>query len=251
MNINSISCYNNNQNLACKKPNTVTSFKSTMPVKVFIDGLPSGDKTNIDRGIKKLYSILFNPKKNDLETEISNKFLNAIKDFKPEIPCPSEERKIFITSSSIDEKNYMFTGPEAEKLSEIGHKLGISIRKGKEKNIPKTFETKSTRKEYIEQIKNFVQPKSKTLITDKNKNKMGLCIFTTSNGKFGKKSFNLTLDDIKFRKIEESISEQTPPKPQTTAKPKNPSKKNIVADFPAMAPKKINVDENGQGTLFD
>lgn len=202
MQINSINNSNYKQTLTCKKP----SFKSVIPVKVFIDDLPSTDLRNINRGILRLYKILSKSVKNNTELEMKTKFLEHVKDFK--LPNSSQAKKASITSSHDFGKFYLFTGPEAEKLADMSDEIGYAQRDGLiNHDTSRTFEAKTRKKEYFEQIKKFINSKAKIrekinpTTKEYEGEEIGLCIFTTSKGTPGKKNFRLVLDKIAFRKI--------------------------------------------------
>lgn len=206
MQINSINNYN--QNITCKKP----SFKSVIPVKVFIDDLPSTDEKNINRGILRLYNIIFKPAKNKFDSEIKTKFVQFIKDFKE--PSGSDVKKRCLTSSNDNGKFYLFTGPEAEKLGDLSDEIGWAQREGLIKHdTSKTYEAKAKKKAYFDQIKRFINSNARirerfnTETRAYEGNEIGLCIFTKSKGTPGKKNFKLVLDKIVFRKIQNAPKE--------------------------------------------
>lgn len=251
MNINSINSINFNvkqNNNTRKNPN----FKSIIPVKVFIDGYPSVDHKNLSRAVRALSEILFQPaQNNEMAKTIKQMFVKYDRDFRH--VDGSGDKSQVIRNKTYNGVAYLFTGPHAEQLDEIGRQIGPAKSRGLDNfGTTKTFEAKARAREYFEKIEQFINSNSKSKIRESINSEtasyqgqeLGLCIFTKSQGKPNKKGFKLVIDGIKFRRIENDVPKvaETTKKPailsgSTPVKSKSRSgRKKSNPDWPAQAP---------------
>lgn len=236
MQINAINNSNLNQNT------TTTSFKSVIPVKVFVNNyIASNERTNY-KAFRELYRILRKPK-NDSEQTIRTKFIRTVQDYK----IHTKPNKKLITSSCIDGQFYIFTGEEADKLAEYSHKIGLAQREGLERsNTSDTYEANIKKQEFFKFAKKLISSNAqlKELKSVDGKvfwgERLGLHINAESTGLPGKKGYKFEIITAPFRHIKENFSKAAEQPAKTEVKPTSSKKtrgKKKTADWPARAPK--------------
>lgn len=193
--------------------NSNVSFKSVVPVRVFIDGMETIDKKNIKSACRQLSNILAGATK---RYDISDTFAKFDPDYKsyfaktgyPKItsgekPQPSDFFRCIDGGSQM----YIFTGNEAFKLRELGKKIGTNRTESKHRNIQNSFDLHTAKRLYANTIMNFLRS-TKLRITEYFDNLTGtrygrpvtLNINLTSNGKYGLSTFKMNIDSIEFNK---------------------------------------------------
>lgn len=193
--------------------NSNISFKSVVPVKVFIDGMETFDKKNIKSACRKLSNVLAGTTK---RLDISDTFAKFDPDYKsyfartgyPKItsgenPQPSDFFRCIDGGSQM----YIFTGNEAFKLRELGKKIGSNKTECKHRNIQNSFDLHTAKRLYGSTIMNFLRS-AKLRITEGFDNLTGikygrpvtLQINMSSNGKYGLSTFKMNIDNIEFSK---------------------------------------------------
>lgn len=181
--INNININQQNQN-ARKNPN----FTSVIPIKVFIDGEKCTDISLIHRAIRALVKIVTKPAGNNTNANtIRQVFLTLDHDasFFNGVVRP-------IRNGLYRDISYLFTGQHATRLDELGKLIGRAKAKG---NDPRDIQVN-----YFNEIKQLINPQLTERIQYQGK-KIGLYIFTRSEGTPNKKGFKLMLDKIEARRI--------------------------------------------------
>lgn len=261
MNINSVSITNLSNN-KYNNPN----FGSIIPVKVFIDGDPSVSKANTARALRQLTSLLF--EQSSSTDAVAIKAKKTMEKFDKDYVDPKGEGKkhSLFRNRSLNGMSYFFTGKQAEQLNLIGKQIGPAKGRGLDDyNTTETAEAKALGSQYAKIVWTFITANSKFKIRESidpvtggyKGNEIGLCIFTESNGRVGKRDCKLTIKDVLFRKIVPVPPDQISPSRQTakkaaqsavkevkagensteTKKRKSSGRKKPDADWPARAPK--------------
>ncbi|HNW25787.1 MAG TPA: hypothetical protein PKI94_03255 [Candidatus Gastranaerophilaceae bacterium] len=186
------------------------NFTSVIPVKVYIDGLPSVDRKNIQKAIKALSNILVHGSKGKEQSKnIIKIFINAVKDFKflPGVEEPGRCLRNYIFKKEVDA--YLFTGSEAWNIDALARKIGPAKSKGLDAyGTSKTFEASARGNSYFDKILEYIKnPKLRLKEVKETGNgpmigdPMRLNVFMTSSGEYGKSNFKLNLENIGFENI--------------------------------------------------
>lgn len=235
MNINNI-----NTTLSQNKyKNSVSSpsFSSIMPVKVFIDDLPSTNRSNAKRAIRGLSKILFNSAKNENDKAIKESFSKYDRDFR-HIDDEGDKSKWLRNLPQKGGISYLFTGPQAEELDALGRKIGPEKNIGLQKlGTARTFEARAKAHDYFNQIKKFIESHNGAWIRESinpqtgiyEGKELGLCIFAKSEGVYGKRGFKLNIDKITFRKIDSAPKPVVEKVPQADKPPAQPNQETTAA----------------------
>lgn len=191
------------------------SFTSVVPVRVFIDGLETFNQKNIKTACHQLTSVLVGPAKNneknlaiirefakhDPDYNINYGFYGYPKKFNKKSIQPSEYFRCIADNNNC----FIFTGPQAEKLKELGKALGAEKIACKTRNIKNSFDLQAAKRSYRFMIGNYIKStklKIKETFDEKTRQKLGkpveMIINMTSNGKAGLKTFKMKLADISF-----------------------------------------------------
>lgn len=179
------------------------SFKSVIPVKVFIDNSRSVEYPNIKKSIRALSKILTTPTMGDAKlVDIKLKFINAVNDFYSPFGVKPNGRVIRNYINKDTGEAYLFTGEHAEVLNKLGKKIGPEKSIGLERaNTSSTFEARDEAKSYFDKIKEFINNPEFRLKTKDGADETGLHIFNTSEDRPHKKGFKVNVNYIAFRKV--------------------------------------------------
>lgn len=192
------------------------SFTSVVPFRVFIDGMETFNKQNLKYAAHKLTATLAGPAKND------NKKLQIIRNFAKHDPdyniefgihgYPKRKNKKNIQPSDYfrcifdKEGSFLFTGPQAEKLQELGKSIGSEKVCCKSRKISNSFDLQAAKHYYGFVIGNFMRSaklRIKETFDPLTRIKAGkpveMHINMSSNKKYGMKSFKMQLDSIDFK----------------------------------------------------
>lgn len=195
-----------------------TSFKGTIPVRVFIDGMETFQEAPIKNAARQLTTILAGPLHgNEQGLHIARKLAGvdpdyninrAIHGFKlPEKWKKATPSDFFRLLKSDDGKFILLTGHQGEQMANLGKALGIARGEAKERNCSNSFDVIVAKRNYESYMKNCLK-NLKLRITEifnrNTKQKIGapieLNIHMTSNKKYGKSTFKMKLSDISFSK---------------------------------------------------
>jgi hypothetical protein len=211
MKVNSVNSTNLQQNKT--KIQAELSFTSVLPARVFIDGNPSTDAENIKRAVRALSEILFKPSNDSKTAEIKHVFSEYDRDFHSVESAEDKSNVLRTRVLRSDGISYLFTGPQAQKLDELGREIGPAKAKGlRIFGTTKTFEAMSKVRDYFGKIRQFIDSNMVSHVHERinpqtrayEGEKLGLHIHAKSEGTPGKKGFKLTIDNIFFRKIKEN-----------------------------------------------
>jgi hypothetical protein len=203
MNINTVSNLSNTK--LCIQP---PSFKSIIPCKVFIDGNICSDVKKTNKTVRELSNVLFQPQPNQSAQKIKQIFSRFDRNFRYVDKTVSKGKTI--RNRCFSEVSYLFTGPQAEQLDELGRKIGKAKAIGRKfLGTTKTFEVMCQGQKYFEQIQKFINSNSRAKIRESinpetgayEGNEIGLHILAKSEGMPDTKGFKLIINDIVFRKI--------------------------------------------------
>ena len=196
-----------------------TNFCGVIPVKVHIDGKEAVDSINIQKGCRKLIETLAGPIEQDTEKQrIAKIFAHYDKDYnynraQKGYKCTVKEygRAVKKTASdffrflSLHNKHFIVTGKMAEEVAERGKRLGKAKGLANEANISDSYEVMAAKRIYGEYIYKIINNRGLRVregydhVTKQNTgDETILNIFLKSNGKYGKSTFKLTLDNIVF-----------------------------------------------------
>lgn len=189
------------------------NFTSVIPVKVYINGLPSIDRKNIQTAVRSVSKILIHGPKNDEQSKnIIKIFMNFVKDFKylPKVEEPGRCLRNYIFNKEAEA--YLFTGAEAWNLDALARKIGPAKAKGLDAyGTTKTFEASARGNSYFDKILQFIKAPKLRLKEIKEasngavaEHPLRLNIFMTSRGEYGKSNFKLNLENINFERINTS-----------------------------------------------
>ena len=183
------------------------NFTSVVPLKVFIDGMPSTDVANVKKAVVATAKILTSTANgNQKSLSMIRKFIKYDRDFSYNAGgCKSGE---LIRNTVSQGEAYLFTGEHAKVLNELGKKIGPVKSQGLAQfNTTKTFEANTFAKNYFDKmrdflsypkirIKEFINPKTRAYEGEP----MELHIHAKSKGQMGKAGFKLDIDAIDFSK---------------------------------------------------
>jgi len=221
------------------KANNV-NFTSAVPLKVFINGLPSTDVANIRKAVVATSKILTSPANADQKSlSIIRKFIKSDRDFS--YTDGGVKSGVLIRNIISQGQAYLFTGEHAKILNELGKKIGPAKSQGLAQfNTTKTFESSTLTKNYFDKIREFLSYpliRVKESINPKTRMYEGdlleLNILAKTEGKAGKNGFKLVIDDISFQPIKKlqvivaEPAEKAIPAPINT---KNKRKKAVNPD---------------------
>lgn len=188
-----------------------TKFTSVVPMRVYINGKPSADAANIRRATRLLTKVLKGPSgDNEHARHIVKTYAKYDKDYDYRSGClgyNSPTGSLF--RNYIDRTQaYFLTGKQAMEIEALGRKIGPAKSDGLYRlGSTKTFESKSRINDYYDRIKYFIQNpvlrirENISPTTNAYEGKpLTLNIYTVSDGNYGKKGFQLLLDDIDFSK---------------------------------------------------
>ncbi len=186
------------------------NFTSVIKTQVFINGSRALSEKNIRRGIRATQTILTNPAEGNAKLiAAKQEFCKYVKD----LNYFGEKSKYIgnVIRNVIDDKlgiGYIFTGAQAEKLDELGRKIGPEKHKALDvMGTTESFESGIFIKKYFEQINDFINRgvlRVKEHLNPQNNSYSGdemiLKIYTKSSGMYGQKGFKIEFDGIKFEK---------------------------------------------------
>lgn len=195
-------------------------FTGVVPVRVFIDGHEALDSTNVQKGCRKLIETLAGPLKDDIHAQhIAKKFANMDKDYNYSRAVNGYKSKVFEKGRLVKRtasdffrfissrgKNFIITGPQAEKLAQAGKALGHAKADANHTDAKESFELYQTKRIYGDLINKMTTNRALRIregyetTTRKNTGRETLLnIFLKSNQKYGKKNFKMEIDNIEFR----------------------------------------------------
>ena len=195
------------------------TFSGVVPVKVHIDGKEAIDSVNIQKGCRKLIETLAGPIEKSPEKQRLckifaqfDKYYNFNRALKGYTCYISEYGRLvkktashFFRYVNWRDKNYIVTGRPAELLAESGRGLGLAKSIANSSNHPDSYEVMYAKQIYKDNINKIISNRGLRIregfdrLTRKNTgDETILNIFLTSNGKYGKSTFKLKLDNIMF-----------------------------------------------------
>ena len=195
------------------------SFTSVVPVRVRIDGLETFDEKVMRSACRQLSNILAGPTKETETKKIA--IIRKFNSFDPDYNLlfgisgyPKKFNENNIQPSNYfryvrDEQNrdFFISGPQAEKLEELGHNIGTERKACKQRNIPNSFDLNVAYGSYWAAIKHFLRSKQLRLTESYNPmnnrrlgNPVTMFIDMASNKKYGLSTFKFKLSDISFEK---------------------------------------------------
>jgi len=197
---------NLNTNPNSKSPN----FTAAWEVRVFINGDRSIRTSNIRRGLREAQHILTNPANGDEKLKaIKSTVLTHVKDLQYYGGKTTNIGEII--RNIVHEKQgvgYLFTGPQATKLNELGKLIGPEKHAGLEVlGSTTTFESKVAVKNYFAKVEDFINNRVIRVKESINPDtglyqgdEMILNLYTTSIGEPGTKGFKLNIDSAVWEK---------------------------------------------------
>ncbi len=195
-------CVNNNNNI---------SFRSVVPVRVFIDGMETRDSKLIKSACHKLSYVLAGPPNSKSDEIIIRKFAQHDPDYMLHFALngyPKDKSQKALHASDYfrfilkDGKTYLFTGAQAEQLKILGKSIG------KEKSIGKTYKNNSfdlfvSQKNYFNAISDFIKAsrlRLKKTFDIYTHERIGqpvtLHLQLSSNKKYGRSAFKTEVESI-------------------------------------------------------
>lgn len=134
------------------------SFGKVIPVKVFINGLPTTNVENIKEAVKQAVKIL---QKHDTKHPEADTFVRTFKNNVPDYSIPDEK----VNSSNPIIRNlinemyqFLFTGPQVGELHKLAKSVGIARREGVELvGKAKTYESLQKGKDYRSKAVEFIK----------------------------------------------------------------------------------------------
>lgn len=210
MNINSVSSLNTNinQNNTCKKLRINPNFTSVTPAKIFKDGVLVTDEKTFRKTIRAFFKELtqYRYKVGDAKDSIISKFKEVDKQFNLNFDDNGK-----ILREYVNKKDYVsngtfhfFTGGHAEKLDELGRKIGL-VKAGYSQ-----ASLSDIKKDYFNKVKAFLTYEGARLgksyddaKSAYNDEKVGMHILV-KEVPINKRNSKLVIDDIKFRNIIEN-----------------------------------------------
>lgn len=196
------------------------NFTGVIPVKVYIDGKEAIDSTNVQKGCRKLIETLAGPVKKDSNTQnITKKFAQMDKDYDYSralngYKCKVSEKGRLVKKTASNffrfinhrGKNFIITGPQAERLAQAGKELGHAKADANLTDAKDSFELYQAKRIYGDLINKITTNRALRIregydtTTRKNTGRETLLnIFLKSNQKYGKKNFKMEIDNIEFR----------------------------------------------------
>ena len=179
--------------------NTNPSFKGVVPVRVFIDGMETFDKSLIQSSCRQLGNILTKEPKTDKAKLIMEHFEKYDPDYSPKMKFPSKPSD-FIRSVIDRGKAFITTGPQTEAIQKYGKMIGEEKRICKERRVINSYDLMVAKKNYgriISDILSYAQFRMAES-TENLWKPVTLNINMKSNGKHGLSTFKTQLDSIDF-----------------------------------------------------
>ncbi len=197
------------------KINYNPTFTSVIPVRVFVDGVETFNNKNIKSACHQLTNILAGPANNEKKVNIIKEFAKYDPDYIIEYGYrgyPKKQNSKVMHPSDYfkcitqNDKNYLFTGVQAEQLSTLGKEVGKEQKFCKQKNILNSFELRVAKSKYFNAILKFIKSvklRIRERFEQPTKIKSGktieLIINMDSNKKYGLSTFKMKLNEIKFQ----------------------------------------------------
>ena len=195
------------------------SFTSVVPVRVRIDGLETFDEKVMRSACRQLSNILAGPTRESETTKIAT--IRKFSSFDPDYnllfgisgyPKKFNEKNIqpsnyFRYVRDKNNRDFFISGPQAEKLEELGHNIGIERKACKQRNISNSFDLKDAYGTYWAAIKFFLSRKQFRMTESYNPldnrrtgSPVTMIIDMVSNKKYGLSTFKMKFSDISFEK---------------------------------------------------
>lgn len=199
------------------------SFTSVIPTRVIIDGKEAVTKEFMQAGCKKLIEILAGPIKNNEKAQNIARQVAVIDrdyDYSRAVngyTCHVYEygkhvkktASNFFRYMNINGRDFLITGPQAERLSKTGQQLGRAKAMAKAKGLKENVETieiyqaKRTYSELINKLANNKALRVREGYDSSSKinkgNETVLNIYLSSNRKYGKSTFKMDVDKVEFK----------------------------------------------------
>lgn len=193
------------------------SFTSVVPIRVFIDGMETFNPKMIKSACRQLTSTLAGPaKKNGKNFDIIREFAKFDPDYKLELgyhgyPKKWNQKTVqpsdYFRCIADNDKSYLFTGLQAEKLKDLGKAVGDEQQACKARKLVTSFDLQVAKKNYGFTIANYLRSTKlrlteafDRLTKEKSGSPVELNINMSSNGKYGLTTFKMKLDNINFLK---------------------------------------------------
>src|SRR5574344_942147 len=180
------------------------TFTSIIPTRVFIDGKESLNEKNIKAACNKFISLatkkyktgshdslMVNLASRDPDLNLYDIFDAMVKSYK-KLPASNFIRLIFENN-----KTYIATGKQAEKLLELGKAVGANKNVCKDYGRTDSFELSSAQRAYGDYIKSIINNNKIALTEGYNTQKqrigrpLSLNILMKSNGRYGHSDFKM------------------------------------------------------------
>ncbi len=177
--------------------NNRQNFTAVIPIKVKIDGKVAANEENIKRGIR-LASKVFNGPIQGLSIEEKNIARTLSQIDKSYKFTNAWAEKVYLVRNLVDKTTaYLFTGIHAEKLGQLGKKIGPAKSNAIARfGNSKSFESSKLANNYFDEARKMIDNPNARLKYD-NKD-VGMIIDTKSNGKYGKSTFKMFLDKVSY-----------------------------------------------------
>lgn len=194
-----------------------TSFTSVVPVRVMIDNKEVYSDKLVRPAVLQFASILAGPVKNnerliniikkfglaDIDYSVTKGINGYPKLFGEKKVQPSNYFRYIFKKHS----HYLFTGPQAQKVKELGKEVGIERKSAKLRGDSESLDLHVAQSNYYGAINEFLRKRVFRLTESFNPEsheKVGepvsLVLQMSSNKKYGEKGFKMELEDISFTK---------------------------------------------------
>lgn len=182
------------------------SFGKVIKLRVYIDGLPTLDENRIGKATRGLVKIL---QKQDTRHPKADTFIKTFREnvYDYSVPVEKVDSKYPIIRNLINEvSQFLFTGHQTEELNPLAKQIGIVKHNGLAQiGTTKTYETKLSTNKYFTKAKSFINnPNLRLREAKPPREEVELRIYTKGKGKPESRNFKLEIDEIMFRKPNES-----------------------------------------------
>lgn len=179
------------------------SFTSSIPARVFIDGLETFDEKLIKSSCRQLSNTLAGNRKNNLITE---KFAKYVPDYNKNEASNANLRKNALPSDYMrciinKNKTYLITGMHADLLKQTGKNIGLERAACKDRGVGYSFDLMVSKQNYgrvVSDLVNNMKIRLREVIDNRQGKPLTLNINMKSNRKYGLKTFKMNLEDINF-----------------------------------------------------
>lgn len=190
--------------------NSSPSFKGVVPVRVFIDGLETFDEKLIKSSCRQLSNILAGPSNTEPKLSIIRRFGQYDRDYRVErgfhgFPISENHKNVhpseFFRCIIERGRTFLITGPQAERLHDLGKTIGSERSLARERGLRETFDLRVAKLNYGRAITNYLNNSRirMTEFIEAKRRPVTLFINMLSNQKYGLSTFKMKLDNILFQ----------------------------------------------------